>query len=146
MGKLLRWMSVILFTLLSGFLIWFGWLYASVEELLWFHAAAVPEASREAVRSLYFALMNLIGGSSLGLGMLGLFVTLTSIRRGAKDAAAALSLAYMVPFAMAAVTAEALAKTGAPTSWHIMGILIFITAIALLASFASNRARDGKSS
>ncbi len=142
MSKLLRWTSVILFTLLSVFLVWFGWIYASVEEPLWFHAAAVPEEAREAMRPLYFALMNLIGGSSLGLGLLGLFVTLTSIRRGAKGAAAALALAYTIPFLMAAITAEALAKTGAPTSWHIMGVLIFITVIALLTSFASRCARE----
>lgn len=139
MAKLLKWTSVILFTLLSAFLIWFGWLYASVDEPLWFHAAAVPEEAREAVRPLYFALMNLIGGSSLGLGALGLFFTVTSVRRGDRGAAVALSVAYAVPFVMAAVTAEELAKTGAPTSWRIMGVLLLATIIALLTSLAAQR-------
>jgi len=142
MTTLLRWTSVILFSLLSAFLIWFGWLYASVTEPLWFHAAAVPEEAREAVRPLYFALMNLIGGSSLGLGVLGMFVTLTAIRAGMKGAAAMLAIAFAIPFVMAAITAEDLAKaTGSPTSWHIMGVLLFLTAAAGLTSVCSRGVR-----
>ena len=42
------------------FLIAFGFLYANVTDLLWFHAAAVPADALEKVRPLYFALMKLI--------------------------------------------------------------------------------------
>jgi hypothetical protein len=135
--KLLRWTSVVLFVLLSLFLLWFGWVYATVDNLLWFHAAAVPEAARDEVRPLYFALMNLIGGSSAGLGVLGLWVTAASLRQGDPKAALGLSIAYAIPFAMAAVTAEELAKTGAPTSWRIMGVLLAATALALMAHIGS---------
>ena len=141
MKTALRWTSIILFTLLSAFLIWFGWLYASVEHPLWFHDAAVPEHAKEAVRPLYFALMNLIGGSSAALGLLGLFVTLTALRQGAKAAGSVLAIAFVIPVVMAAITAEELAAaTGSPTSWHIMGALLFITLIAYLAHLGAKRA------
>lgn len=139
MKKFLRWASLSLYSLLSFFLIWFGWLYASVDEPLWFHSAAVPETAREAIRPLYFALMNLIGGSSLGLGLLALFATLTAVRRGSIAAASMLVVALATPFVMAAVTAEELSKTGAPTSWHIMGVLLFLTMIAYLAHILARR-------
>jgi hypothetical protein len=133
MKVILRWTSLVLYALLGAFLLWFGWVYATAENLLWFHAAAVPEAARDQVRPLYFALMNLIGGSSAGLGLLGLLVTLTSLRRGDPKIALGLAVAYAIPFAMAAVTAEDLAaETGAPTSWRIMGVLIAATAAALV--------------
>lgn len=141
MKTVLRWTSIILFTLLSAFLIWFGWLYASVEQPLWFHDVAVPEHAKEAVRPLYFALMNLIGGSSAALGILGLFVTLTALRQGAKAAGAALAIAFVIPVVMAAITAEELAAaTGSPTSWHIMGVLLLVTAVAFLAHVGAKRA------
>jgi hypothetical protein len=134
MKTILRWTSIILFVLLSSFLIWFGWLYASVEEPLWFHDAAVPDHAKEAVRPLYFALMNLVGGSSMGLGLLGIFVALTSLRQGAKGAGAALAVALIIPVVMAAITAEELAAaTGSPTSWHIMGVLLLVALIAYAA-------------
>lgn len=141
MKKILRWISLALFALLSIFLIWFGWVYATADNLLWFHAAAVPEAAREEVRPLYFALMTLIGGAAGGLGVLGLFVTLAFLRRGDPYAALGLSIAFAIPFVMAAVTAEKLANaTGAPTSWHIMGVLLAMTALALLAHAGSCKA------
>jgi hypothetical protein len=133
MRTFLRMTSVVLFALLGAFLLWFGWVYATVEDLLWFHAAAVPEDARSAVRPLYLALMNLVGGSSFGLGALGLFVTFTRLWRSDASAAFALSLAYATPFFMAAITAEKLAETGAPTSWRIMGVLLTATALALIA-------------
>jgi len=137
MKQVLRWASVVVFALLGAFLVWFGWVYATVGDILWFHAAAVPEAAREEIRPLYFALMNLIGGSSIGLGALGLFITLAFLRAGNAAAALALSFAYLIPFAMAAVTAEELAATGAPTSWRIMGALMAATAFALITHIAS---------
>jgi hypothetical protein len=132
MKPFLKWTSLLLFASLSAFLIWFGWVYATVDNLLWFHAAAVPGTARDEIGPLYFALMNLIGGSSAGLGVLGLLVTFTLLRRGDPKAAVVLSIAYAIPFSMAAVTAEDLAKTGAPTSWHIMGILLAATTFGLL--------------
>ena len=57
MQKLLRGTSVLLFALLGLFLIAFGALYASVQDMLWVHAAAVPEAVRADIRPLYFALI-----------------------------------------------------------------------------------------
>lgn len=138
MKMIMRGTSLVLYALLGAFLLWFGWVYATAENLLWFHAAAVPEAARGEVRPLYFALMNLIGGSSAGLGLLGLLVTLTSLRRGDPKIALGLAVAYAIPFAMAAVTAEDLAaETGAPTSWHIMGVLMGATAVALVAHLRS---------
>ncbi|MGE0181010.1 MAG: hypothetical protein AB7F91_02015 [Parvularculaceae bacterium] len=130
MKKTLRGASLALFVLLGCFLVWFGWLYASVDKLLWFHAAALPEDARRAVEPLYFALMNLIGGASIGLGLLCLFVTATSVRNGSIAAATAVFVSISIPLVMAAVTAEMLARTGAPTSWRIMGGLLFVAALA----------------
>lgn len=120
-----------LFALLSIFFIAFGVLYAAVDELLWFHAAAIPDVAREAVRPLYFALMDLIGAASVGLGVLGLYVTAVPLRRGG-GTALALAGAFATPLIGAAVVAERLARlTGAPTSWHIMGGLLALTMTAL---------------
>ncbi len=122
MRKLARSASIFLFILLGGFFVWFGWTYANVKEPLWFHAAAIPETAREAVRPIYFALMSLIGGASIGLGALGLFVSTTTLRKGSVAAASALAAAYATPLVFAAMTAESLAaETGAPTSWRLMG-------------------------
>jgi hypothetical protein len=141
MVSAMRWTSLGLFSLLALFLIWFGITYATVDNLLWFHAAAVPEGARTAVEPLYFALMNLIGGSSSALGALVLYVTWMPMRLGARGAAAALVLVLAIALGMAALTAEELAKaTGSPTSWHIMGILM---AIALVAYAAHARSRVG---
>lgn len=138
--QLFRWIGVALFAALGLFLIAFGVLYASVQNLLWFHAAAVPQDALEAVRPLYFALMKLVGGASIGLGVLGLYVTFVPLRRGVPLAAPMLAVAYAVPVLMAAVVAEILAAaTGAPTSWRIMGILLAVDAAALLASLVSRR-------
>ena len=50
-------------------------------------------------------------------------------------AATALTVTYAIPVLMAAYVAETLAKlTGAPTSWHIMGVLLAITALAWLCA------------
>ncbi len=110
----------------------FGFFYASVQDILFFHAAAVPEPARDSVRPLYFALMKLIGAAVIGLALLGAFVTFTAVRRGDRPAAVALFVAYAIPLFGAAYVAETLASaTGAPTSWHIMGALLLIDAIAL---------------
>lgn len=142
MQDLARRASVVLFVVLSIFLIMFGALYASVRDFLPFHAAAMPSSSLESARSLYLALMKLIGGSSAALGLLGCYVALGPVRRGHSMAAITLAGAFAGAFAMAAFVAETLANaTQAPTSWHIMGVLLAITATALGAHFASLKAR-----
>jgi hypothetical protein len=134
MASTMRWVSLGLFTLLALFLIWFGITYATVDNLLWFHAAAVPESARTAVEPLYFALMNLIGGSSAALGVLILYVAWMPMRQGARGAASAVVVVLAIALGMAALTAEELADaTGSPTSWHIMGILMAIALVALAA-------------
>lgn len=135
----LRLASVILFGLVSLFLIWFGFTYATVKDMLWFHAAAVPEAVRGEVRPLYLALMTLIGGSSAALGVLGAYVIIGPLRSGEKWAASALTFVFALAFVMAAITAEKLSATGAPTSWHIMGVLLAVTATGFLAHVAATR-------
>ncbi len=134
MRVLLTWSSAVLFSLVGVFLLAFGALYASVQDLLWFHAAAVPERALDDVRPLYFALMDLIGGASFALGMLGLYLTWGPLRAGARFAMTALGVCYAIPLVMAAIVAERLAHlTGAPTSWHIMGVLLAIVAAACIA-------------
>lgn len=133
--------SLVLFILLSVFLVAFGLLYASVHDMLWFHAAAVPESIRGEVRPLYLALMKLIGGSSMALGILAGYVAMAPMRRGAPWAGSVLAVCIAIPVIMAAYVAETLAKlTGAPTSWHIMGILLAIDALALGLHALSRRA------
>jgi hypothetical protein len=135
----LRLASLILFGLVSLFLIWFGFTYATVRDMLWFHAAAVPEAIRTEVRPLYFALMTLIGGSSPALGVLGAYVIVGPLRSGAKWAASALTFVFSLAFVMAAITAEKLSATGAPTSWHIMGVLLGVTAAGYALHLVAGR-------
>lgn len=133
--------SVTLFALLGLFVVAFGVLYVGVQDMLFFHAAAVPEMARHEVKPLYLALMKLIGGSSIGLGVLGLYVTFGPVRAGVPFAATALAVCYAIPVLMAAYVAETLAKlTGAPTSWHIMGILLAINAVAWLAYAGARKA------
>lgn len=140
MASKMRLVSTILFVLVSLFLIWFGWVYMNVKDMLWFHAAAVPEAIKPLVRPLYFALMTLIGGSSMGLGMLGMYVTMGPMRRGVRGAATAVTMTFSLAFVMAAITAEKLAAaTHAPVSWHIMGVLLAVTALAYAANAMSGR-------
>jgi len=140
MRTTLRWSSIVLFAALSIFLALFGALYASVRDFLPFHAAAAPSDALDSMRPLYLALMKLIGGASAALGLLGLYVTLGPIRSGSSAAAVAVAGAFAGAFIMAAFVAEALARaTNAPTSWHIMGILLALTAAALIAHFAASR-------
>jgi hypothetical protein len=143
MHSLLTWISRIAFAALGLFLIAFGTLYATVGNMLPFHAAAVPEASREAILPLYVALMTLIGGASAALGALGLYVTFGPMRKGASGAAFAVACAYAAAFLTAAFVAERLAAAaGAPTSWHIMGGLMAATAVALGADIASRQLKS----
>lgn len=140
MQRILRWTSVGLFLALSLFMLWFGWLYANVTDMLWFHGAAVPAELHAQVLPLYLALMNLIGGSSFVVGLLTAYLALVSLRRGGAGAATALLVAFAIVFVMAAVTAEELAAaTGAPTSWHIMGVLLVVAVAAFAAHVASLR-------
>jgi hypothetical protein len=140
MQAIFRWTSLGLFLALSLFMLWFGYVYASVTDMLWFHGAAVPAELHPQFLPLYLALMNLIGGSSFALGLLGVCITIFPLRWGASWAALALATAYAIVFTMAAITAEELADaTGAPTSWHIMGVLLAVTALAYGAHFAASR-------
>lgn len=130
----LRGISLVLFGLVSVFLIAFGVLYASVHDLLWFHAAAVPKAIRDDVRPLYFALMKLIGGASVSLGVLGGWVVISPMRRSVPWSGTILAVVFAVPLITAAYVAETLAAlTGAPTSWRLMGIVLAVIALAFVA-------------
>ena len=138
MQPALRFTSIALFALVSLFFIWFGMTYAGVNDMLWFHAAAVPEAARDQVKPLYLALMTLIGAASGALGVMGLYIVAVPLRTGAPGAAAILVATNTIAFAMAAVTAEKLAAaTGSPTSWTLMGIGLAVTIAAFLAHATS---------
>ncbi len=140
MQKIFRWTSVTLFLALSLFMLWFGYVYASVTDMLWFHGAAVPAELHPQILPLYLALMNLIGGSSVAVGLLAAHIALFPLRRGATWAAAALLGGFAIVFIMAAITAEELATTtGAPTSWHIMGVLLAVTVAGFLAHVVATR-------
>lgn len=140
MTGILRWAGTTLYTLIGVFLVLFGILYATVSDYLPFHAAAVDPAALTPSKPLYIALMTLIGGASGALGLLGLYVTWGPIRRGAPVGALFVAAAYITAFVSAAVTAERLAaKTGAPTSFHIMGILIAITLGGLVVSLIGRK-------
>ena len=134
MKNALRTLSLLSFSAVALFLVWFGVTYLRAETMLWFHAAAVPEDVRDDVLPLYRALMNLIGGASASLGAIGLYVVWGPLRSGAHLAGAALFASFTAALAVAAVTAEDLAAaTGAPTSWHIMGVLMALAAAAFAA-------------
>jgi hypothetical protein len=134
MQTTLQWTSLILFMAVSAFLVAFGFLYSNVNDLLWFHAAAVPADALEKVRPLYFALMKLVGGASIGLGLLGAYVILGPMRQGVRGAATLVAVAYWVAFGVAAFTAIRLNElTNAPVAWYNMAILSGLTALALLA-------------
>ena len=134
MQAILQWTSVILFLAVSAFLVAFGLLYSNVNDLLWFHAAAVPPDALEKVRPLYFALMKLVGGASIGLGILGVYVVLGPMRQGVAWAATMVSLTYWIAFGVAGFTAIRLNElTGAPVAWYNMAILSALTAAAYAA-------------
>jgi len=136
----LQWTSVILYLLVSAFLVAFGLLYANVNDLLWFHAAAVPPDALDKVRPLYFALMKLIGGASVALGILGAYVVLVPMRRGMPWAAMFVAVTYWIAFGVAAFTASRLNElTGAPVAWYNMAILSALTALALLTHVLARR-------
>jgi hypothetical protein len=134
MRAFLQWTSVVLFLAVSAFLVAFGLLYANVTDLLWFHAAAVPPDALEKVRPIYFALMKLVGGASVGLGILGAYVVLVPMRQGVEWAATFVSLTYWIAFGVAAFTAIRLNElTGAPVAWYNMAILSGMTLVAYAA-------------
>lgn len=135
----MRRLATILYSLVGLFLVAFGVLYATVDDYLFFHAAALPEAVRPQARQLYFALMQLIGGAAVALGLLGLWVTHGPMRRGMPGAAAAVALAWVLAFVVAGYTATLLAaRTGAPVAWYNMAIL---SALTLAGWAADARAR-----
>ncbi len=132
-----RRLSLFLFTALAVFLILFGVLYAGVSGYLPFHAAALPEETRQSGLPLYMALMKLIGGATATLGAMCIYLT-WNLRR--PFAAEVVASAIAVPVLMAAYVAETLADaTGAPTSWHIMGGLLAVDALAYAAWRLSGR-------
>ena len=134
MQTYLQWTSVILYLAVSLFLVAFGLLYANATDLLWFHAAAVPTDALEKIRPLYFALMKLIGGASIGLGILGGYVVFFPMRQGVAWAATFVSLTYWIAFGVAAFTAIRLNElTNAPVAWYNMAILSALTAAAYVA-------------
>ncbi len=140
MQAVARALSMGLFALLSLFLIVFGVFYATVDNMLFFHAAAVPEEMRAGLLPLYLALMKLIGGAAAALGALCLFVTFGPLRNRAPFAATALALAIAAPVLVAAYVAESLAaQAGAPTSWHLMGVIIAVVCVAYLAHIIGAR-------
>ncbi len=140
MAPALRWISMGLYIVLSVFIILFGALYATVQDFLPFHGAAIDERLHERVKPLYLALMTLIGSIALSLGGLGLIVTLGPVRHGALWAAAALTAVQSFAFVMAGITAVLLARrTGAPTGWENMAILTTITVVALITHLFSRR-------
>lgn len=142
MSRVFGTIGIFLFLALSVFLLLFGGLYASVRDLLFFHAAAVPPEALEAVRPLYFALMKLIGGASIALGFATAYMALFPLRSGMAGAATGLLVCHAIPLVMAALVAETLAaKTGAPTSWHIMGVLLAVDAAAFALTVLSRSAR-----
>ena len=124
----LQWLSMIMFTLVSVFLVLFGLLYANVPDMLFFHAQALPEVHREAVKPLYFALMKLVGGASIGLGILGGFAVWGPMRAGVPNCGFVVSVAYIIAFAVAGFTAIRLNElTGADVAWYNMAILSAMT-------------------
>jgi uncharacterized protein YjeT (DUF2065 family) len=134
-----RW-SRRLFAAVALFLVAFGLLYATRQQMLFFHAAAVPEAARADVLELCRALMRLIGGASIGLGLLALWVIRGPFRAGVPGTAAALLVALTIPLFAAGVTAELLARnTGAPTAWYNMGVLFAIAGAAFLLDRRARR-------
>lgn len=140
MKSKLRLASIVLFALLGLFLLWFGIVYATVHDMLWFHAAAIPASIHQQVLPLYFALMKLIGGSSIALALLAGYMIAGPLRRGVPGAGTALAITLAIPFLTAAFVAEQLAATtGAPTSWHIMGVLLAVTAAAYGAYVGAHR-------
>lgn len=140
MKSKLQWASVILYLVVSVFLVAFGLLYANVNDLLWFHAAAVPPDALEKVRPLYFALMKLIGGASIGLGVLGAYVVWVPMRKGLPLAGLFVAVTYWIAFGVAAFTAIRLNElTGAPVAWYNMAILSAMTLAALIAHTLSHR-------
>lgn len=128
--KALKISGLVLMIGVGLFLLWFGYIYANVKDFLWFHAAAVQPDALEAMKNLYFALMRLIGGFSVAVSILGLYLTFGLVRRGSLPATAAVCVAYLTVFGVAGYTAEKLAAdTGAPTSWTIMGVLSAATVV-----------------
>jgi hypothetical protein len=94
----------------------------------------------EKVRPLYFALMKLVGGASIALGVLGAYVVLGPMRRGMPGAAMLVSVTYWIAFGVAGYTAIRLNElTGAPVAWYNMAILSGLTALALLAHLLAPR-------
>lgn len=140
MRLMLQRTSLVLFSIVALFLIWFGLTYGLAREMLSFHAAALPEEIRAAAKPLYLALMHLIGAASLAFGLTGLYVIAFPLRRGLPGAATVLAVTDGLVFIVAGLTAEQLAAaTGAPTSWHLMGIGLAITVSAYLAHGLARR-------
>ena len=137
----IRWVGLVLIALISVFMFLFGLLYISTPNMLPFHAAAVPEGLRDDMLPLYLALMKLIGAPSMAIGLASFFLTFGYIRQGSGLVLGLVTAMLVGPILVAAYVAETLAaETGAPTSWHIMGILIATTvAGAIMVLFGHRR-------
>lgn len=134
-----------LLTFIGVFYLAFGALYASVGDYLFFHRAALPAGSDAAFRPLYLGLMKLIGGASLAVGALGLFLLYSSVRRRRPNALAALAAGWSAPLVFAAYVAETLrTQTGAPTSANLMIILLAILAAGVLSRAIAGKSSDAK--
>jgi hypothetical protein len=138
-SKVLSVAGLALLTLIGVFYIAFGALYASVGDYLFFHRAALPAGSEAAFRPLYLGLMKLIGGASIAVGALGLFILYASLRPRRPAVLFALAAGWAAPLIAAAYVAETLRmQTGAPTSANLMAILL-----AILAAGVALRAMTG---
>ena len=126
--------GLVLLAFIGVFYLAFGGLYAATGDYLFFHRAALPPGTETAFRPLYLGLMKLIGGASIALGGIGLFVLFTAVRKRLPGSIAALFFAWATPLVIAAFVAETLHKeTGAPTSANLMAILLAILTAGALA-------------
>lgn len=128
----MRAIGMVLLALIGVFYLAFGALYSSVGDFLFFHKAALPSGAEAGFRPLYLGLMKLIGGASIALGGLGLWVLFAFRNDQRPGTILALGAAWTVPLIAAAYVAETLrTQTGAPTSWNLMGILLAILAVGV---------------
>lgn len=135
--------GLLLLTLIGVFYLAFGGLYASVGDYLFFHKAALPAGSEAAFRPLYLGLMKLIGGASIALGGLGLFVLFTSVRARRPQALPSLTAAWAAPLVIAGYVAETLRRgTGAPTSANLMLILLAALGVGAVLLKLADAARN----
>lgn len=139
----MRLIGMVLLALIGVFYLAFGGLYSSVGDFLFFHKAALPAGADAGFRPLYLGLMKLIGGASIALGGLGLWVLFAFRNEQRPGTILALGAAWALPLVGAGYVAETLrAQTGAPTSWNLMGILLAILIVGALLRVSPRGGRD----